>query len=217
MADIGLTSRRVGERLVREGKVLVNGKRAAVAQMVDPSKDKVTVDAAHTKTNEKITLAFHKPRGIVCSRNEEEGQTVFDLLPQFSHLSLVGRLDKQSEGLILLTNDGLITRKVTGADHTVEKEYIVTVRERLFPGIMERMSKGIAIDGKKTLPCIAKINKAPENSFTIVLNEGRKHQIRRMCEACKLTVDSLMRVRVGAIQLGTLAPGKYKKIDGAVW
>lgn len=215
LAEQGIVSRREGEKLVREGKVLVNGVRAANGQHIDPQKDKVELDKHHAE--QKITVAVHKPRGIVCSRNPLEGKTIFELLPQFENLHVVGRLDKESEGLLLLTNDGLITRKVTGEDHTVEKEYIVTVRERLFSGIMERMSKGIIIDSKKTLPCTAKINKSPTNSFTIILKEGRKHQIRRMCEACKLTVESLKRVRIGVVKLENLGVGKYRTVTTKVF
>lgn len=207
-AEQGMCSRREGERLVREGKVRVNGVRATNGQMIDPTRDTVTIDSAHVE--EKITIALHKPRGIVCSRNSNEGKTVFDMFPQFSHLHLVGRLDKESEGLLLLTNDGRITRLVTGDTHTIEKEYVVTVRERLFPGLMERMARGILIDGTKTLPCTATITKNDtEHVFTIILKEGRKHQIRRMCEACKLTVVSLKRVRIGSLLLGKLKSGAF--------
>lgn len=231
LAEAGIVSRREGERLVREGKVLVNGARATNGQHIDPKKDKVELDKNHAE--QKITVAVHKPRGIVCSRNPLEGKTIFQLLPQFDNLHVVGRLDKESEGLLLLTNDGLVSRKVTGEDHTVEKEYVVTVRERLFPGITERMEKGIVIDGEKTLPCTAHIDPASQSpdtlpitykgqtfvpqTFTIILKQGRKHQIRRMCEACKLTVVSLKRVRIGTVQIENLAPGKYRTVTTKVF
>jgi 23S rRNA pseudouridine2604 synthase len=213
LAEKGLASRREGERLVREGKVLVNGARASNGQMINPAHDVVTIDATHASS--KMTIAAHKPRGIVCSRNPLEGTTIFELFPQFNHLHVVGRLDKESEGLLLLSNDGLLTRLVTGADHTVEKEYVVTVRENVFAGMMEKMSKGIVIDGKKTLPCSASLTS--RHSFTIILKEGRKHQIRRMCEACKLTVESLQRVRIGNVPLGSLKPSTFTTVTVKVF
>jgi 23S rRNA pseudouridine2604 synthase len=231
LAEQGIVSRREGERLVHEGKVLVNGVRATNGQHIDPTTDTVELDKEHAE--QKITIAVHKPRGIVCSRNPLEGKTIYQLLPQFENLHVVGRLDKESEGLLLLTNDGLVSRKVTGEDHTVEKEYVVTVRERLFQGLMERMQNGIIFDGEQTLPCIATIN--PESldkdaqpvtykgqtfvpqTFTIVLKQGRKHQIRRMCEACKLTVVSLKRVRIGHVKIEKLEVGKYRTVAGKIF
>jgi 23S rRNA pseudouridine2604 synthase len=219
LAEQGICSRREGEKLVREGGVLVNGIVATNGQIVQSEKDVVTL--SKLSTVQKVTIAVHKPRGIVCSRNTAEGTTIFELLPHFAHLHVVGRLDKESEGLLLLTNDGLITRKVTGADHTVEKEYVVVVRERIFPGMMQRMRSGIVIDGQKTLPCTATVldagrtyieNTHAPNAFCITLKEGRKHQIRRMCEACKLTVVSLTRVRIGSVELGELGVGKYEAV-----
>jgi 23S rRNA pseudouridine2604 synthase len=208
LAEAGIVSRREGERLVKEGTVLVNGVRAKAGQLVNPLTDVVTL--APEGKEKKVTVAVHKPRGIVCSRNPLEGKTIFELLPQFEQLHVVGRLDKDSEGLLLLTNDGLVTRKITGADHAVEKEYIVTVRENVFEGIMNTIMAGVMIDGQKTLPCTAKV--LDHHSFSIILKEGRKHQIRRMCESSRLTVESLKRIRVGNVLLGEMEEGAYRTI-----
>jgi 23S rRNA pseudouridine2604 synthase len=213
LANLGLCSRREGERLVLAGKVQINGVRARIGIFVDASKDVVTIDGQKDAAP-KQTVAVFKPRGIVCSKNSEEGKTIFDQLPQYAGLNTVGRLDKESEGLLLLSDDGRVTKAVTGSDHRTEKEYIVEVREELFPGIMQRMEKGIKIEGSKTLPCIAKM-RDNRTSFNIILKEGRKHQIRRMCDACHLTVLSLKRIRVGVITLGKLRPGQARALSGA--
>ncbi len=213
LAERGLCSRREGERLVAAGKVTINGVIARVGALADPEKDIVAI-AGHAAEIPKMTVAVYKPRGIVCSKNTAEGKTVFELLPQYASLNTVGRLDKESEGLLLLTNDGRLTRAVTGDDHRIEKEYIVEVREELFPGLMQKMEKGIMIDGERTLPCVAKM-RDNRRSFSIILREGKKHQIRRMCDACHLTVLSLKRIRIGDVRLLKLRPGNVRPLTRA--
>lgn len=213
LAEQGLCSRREGERLVAAGKVTINGVTARVGALADPAKDVVSIVGIDAEAK-KETVAVYKPRGIVCSKNTAEGKTVFDLLPQYASLNTIGRLDKESEGLLLLTNDGRITRSVTGDDHRIEKEYIVEVREELFPGLMQKMEKGIKIDGERTLPCVAKM-RDNRRSFSITLREGKKHQIRRMCDACHLTVLSLKRIRIGDIRLLKLRPGNVRPLTSA--
>ncbi len=213
LAERGLCSRREGERLVAAGKVTVNGSVARVGTFADPDKDDVAI-VGQAAEIPKMTVAVYKPRGIVCSKNNAEGKTVFELLPQYASLNTVGRLDKESEGLLLLTNDGRLTRAVTGDDHRIEKEYIVDVREEIFPGLMQKMEKGIMIDGERTLPCIAKMREN-RRSFSIVLKEGKKHQIRRMCDACHLTVLSLKRIRIGDVRLLKLRPGNVRPLTRA--
>ncbi len=213
LAERGLCSRREGERLVIAGKVRVNGAVARIGMLADPEKDTIEI-AGMTDAPTKETIAVYKPRGVVCSKNNEEGKTIFDVLPQYAGLNTVGRLDKESEGLLLLTNDGRLTRAVTGDDHRIEKEYIVEVREEIFPGLMQKMEKGIKLDGEKTLPCIAKM-RDNRKSFTIILREGKKHQIRRMCDACHLTVLSLKRIRIGSVRLLKLRPGNVRPLTRA--
>lgn len=211
LAEKGYCSRREGERLVAAGKVTINGAIARVGALADPVKDVVSIIGMESEP-QKETVAVYKPRGIVCSKNSAEGKTVFDLLPQYASLNTVGRLDKESEGLLLLTNDGRLARAVTGDDHRIEKEYIVEVREEIFPGLMQKMEKGIKLDGEKTLPCVAKM-RDNRRSFSITLREGKKHQIRRMCDACHLTVLSLKRIRVGEIRLLKLRPGNARPLS----
>lgn len=207
-----ILSRREAETFIKMGLIKVNGK--IVSQMgmqIDPDKDKVEVlqekNGTKEKTN-KITVAVNKPRGVVSSKNIAEGKTVFELFPQFKNLNAVGRLDKESEGLLLLSNDGVITSIVTGDSHLIEKEYQVEVREKLSQSKIKRMADGVKIDGKMTLPAKTKI--LSSYSFSIILKEGRKHQIRRMCDALNLTVASLKRLRIGNIFLRGIPVGAYK-------
>ena len=161
-----------------------------LATQIDPAVDKIELDPSLLKSQqEKITIAIHKPRGVISSP---------ELLPkQYQHLNSVGRLDKESEGLLLLSNDGAITASVTGADHTIEKEYEVTVRERVTDSKLAKMASGINLEDGITLP--ARTKAIDDTNFRIILREGRNHQIRRMCEAMHLTVVSLKRLRIGRI------------------
>lgn len=133
------------------------------------------------------------------------------MFPQFKHLNTVGRLDKESEGLIILSNDGLITKAITGKHHPIEKEYRVEVREDILPWMMKKMSEGIQLHDGWTLPAKAiRINK---HTFHIILREGRKHQIRRMANECKLTIKSLKRVRIHTLKIGKMIPGNFRKLS----
>lgn len=210
LSQKGIMSRREAEEYIRQGKILLNGK--VVKEMgvqIDPEKDKVEV-LSQKGDNKKITVAVYKPRGIVCSKNPAEGKSIFDIFPQFSELNTVGRLDKESEGLLLLSNDGVVTAKITSQDHLVEKEYEVTTREPVMPNHLRRMEGGIMLDGKKTLP--AKAERLNRNSFSLILREGRNHQIRRMADTVHLTIERLVRVRIGNITLSGLTPGKSRVI-----
>ncbi|MEK7114914.1 MAG: pseudouridine synthase [Patescibacteria group bacterium] len=203
-------SRREAEEYIRRGKILLNGK--VVKEMgarIDPEKDRVEV-LNLPNDKKKITVAVYKPRGIVCSKNPAEGKSIFDIFPQFTELNTVGRLDKESEGLLLLSNDGVVTAKITGEDHSVEKEYEVTTREPVMPNHLRKMEEGIMLDGKKTLSTKAK--RLSRNSFSLILREGRNHQIRRMADTVHLTIEKLVRVRIGDITLSGLTPGKSRAI-----
>ncbi len=205
-------SRREAEEYIKEGRITVNGKVVTVMGVqIDPSVDVVKLlDGTHGATDEKITIAVNKPRGIVCSRAKNEGKTIFELLPEFEKLNVVGRLDKESEGLLLMSNDGVVTSAVTGEDHKVEKEYTVRVREEISGLSQRRMEQGIQLEDGLTLPATVTIQSG--HRFTIVLREGRKHQIRRMADAVRLTITDLARVRIGNIKLGRLKPGEYRKV-----
>ncbi|MFA6364828.1 MAG: pseudouridine synthase [Candidatus Paceibacterota bacterium] len=207
-----ILSRRETEDFILKGFITVNGKVVKeLGTQIDPTKDKVEIiEAAKPTLGKKITIAFHKPRGIVVSKIKEEGPTIFDLLPQFTYLNAVGRLDKESEGLILLSNDGAVTATVTGTEHLVEKEYEVEVSEPVNAGKLRKMEEGIMLVDGKTLP--AKTYRLSPTSFHIVLREGRKHQIRRMCAALRLTIIRLKRIRIGTILLKGIDSGKYREL-----
>lgn len=212
LSERKILSRREAEDFMLKGFITVNGKVVKeLGTQIDPEKDKVEIiESANPALGKKITIAFNKPRGIVSSKIKEEGPTVFDLLPEFKHLNTVGRLDKESEGLLLLSNDGTITSTITGTDHLIEKEYEVTVNEPLTPGKLKKMETGIMLAEGMTLP--AKTKQIGPNVFKIILKEGKKHQIRRMCAAVYLTIARLKRIRVGTITLKDIPSGKYRQL-----
>lgn len=208
-----ILSRRETEDYIREGLIVCNGQIVRdLGRQIDPEKDKIEILApTKNKINKKITIAVNKPRGIVCSKNKSEGKTIFELFPEFENLNAVGRLDKESEGLILLSNDGVITSVITGSDHKIGKEYEVAVQEDLNKIKMNILEKGVMIDGKITLP--AKIKIMGDHVFNIILKEGRKHQIRRMADVVKLTILKLKRIRIGNISLKDIKVGSYRMLS----
>ena len=214
LSDKGVCSRREAEELIRRGLVSVHGKiLKEMGVKVDPEKDKVEIISSRgDKTETKTSVIIYKPRGIVSSRIPSEGRTIYELFPQFSKLNIIGRLDKESEGLLLLSNDGVVARAVTGEEHKVEKEYEVKVQEEINPSRITRSFKeGIELEDGKTLP--AKVKILGGNTFRVILKEGRNHQIRRMCEHIRLTAVKLKRVRIGNISLGKLKPGEWRRLE----
>ncbi len=214
MSERKVLSRRETEAYLLKGLIKVNGEVVKdLGRQIDPEKDKVEIVGQlkpmnRGKVEEKITIAYNKPRGVVSSKSRSEGETIFDRLPEFYHLNAVGRLDKESDGLILLSNDGVITAVVTGNDHKIEKEYEVGTREELKERHMRIMERGMQIGDESTLP--AKTELLSSHTFKIVLKEGKHHQIRRMCAALNLTIDSLKRIRIGNILLRGIKEGGYK-------
>lgn len=213
LSEQGIMSRREAQALMKKGDILLNGKKIKETGIkINPAVDKITIaNQGEVKLKAKETVAVHKPRGVISSKDEDGVKTIFDIFPQFAHLNCVGRLDKESEGLILLSNDGIVTKMVTGKDHIIEKEYVVETRENIMPAMMARMSKGIKLKDGWTKP--ARAEKIDKHTFRIVLIEGKKHQIRRMADACRLTIKSLKRIRVGNIELGGMYAGQWKKVD----
>jgi pseudouridine synthase len=214
LSDKGVCSRREAEELIRRGLVSVNGKiLREMGVKVDPEKDKVEVISSRKdKTERKESVIIYKPRGIVSSRIPSEGKTIYELFPQFVKLNIIGRLDKESEGLLLLSNDGVLARAVTGDQHSVEKEYEVRVQEKINSSRLTRsFGEGVELEDGKTLP--AKVKILSENSFLVAIKEGRNHQIRRMCEHIRLTAVKLKRLRIGGISLGKLKPGDWRRLE----
>ncbi len=212
LSQEGICSRREAEKLMLEGKVLVNEKVVReLGTQINPEKDEVRVMSNEIGNSEKkITVIVNKPRNIVCSKSTAEGETIFELLPQYKELNIVGRLDKASEGLLILSNDGVITRRVTGEEHTMDKEYEVKVRENVNPFKLRFFERGMTLEDGPTLA--AKTRLLDIHSFRIILREGRKHQIRRMCEKLHLTVTRLKRLRIGPISLDNLKSGVSREL-----
>jgi 23S rRNA pseudouridine2604 synthase len=212
LSSQNIMSRREAKSYLEKGLIKINGEKASSGQKIHPEKDTLEYHPSVQKMmSEKTTVAVHKPRGVISSKDTDKGRNIFDVFPQFTDLNTVGRLDKESEGLILLSNDGLVTKAVTGKDHVIEKEYRVIVRERVTAEMMRKMSSGIRLEDGWTLP--AKAVKKDAHTFHITLREGRKHQIRRMSNACRLTIESLKRIRIDTIQLGKMLPGNFRNIS----
>ncbi len=208
LSEQGIMSRREAKKAILERVIFVNGTVPNPGDKIDPATDRITFSKKKKNEQEKMTVAVYKPRGFISSKDTDKGKNIFDKFPKFAHLNTVGRLDKESEGLILLSNDGLVTKAITGKDHLVEKEYLVEVREEFLPWMAKKMSEGIKLEDGWTLP--ANASRVNKNTFRITLKEGRKHQIRRMANACHLTIRSLKRVRVHTIKIGAMLPGNFR-------
>ncbi len=205
LRDNGVASRREVDELVRAGNVFINGKRAEMGALVG-SQDKVTLKGV--KDKEYVYMAYYKPRGVPTQSNDEE-----NVIDKWRDKGIfpIGRLDKQSEGLIILTNDGRITSKILGAKSGFEKEYLVKVKEHLRSGVEGIIKKGMTTETfGKLLPAEAKIT--GDKEIKIILHEGKKHQIRVMLGELNYTVGSLKRLRIGKIKLGSLKPGDTRKL-----
>lgn len=209
LAQHNIASRREAKVLIEKGLVLVNGVVATEAGLKLGPKDSVTTANNLETLSKKETILIYKPRGIACSINTNEGRTLTQLFPQFKHLTYVGRLDKESEGLLLLSNDGRITKLITGTD-LVDKEYVVTVRENVLPIHLSKIQKGMTIEKERVMGAHA--YKESKNQLRIILREGKKHQVRRMANALHLTVTSLVRTRIGPLTIGKLRPGYFRKL-----
>jgi pseudouridine synthase len=212
LSEQGICSRREAEDLIKRGLVALNG--VVVREMgvhIDPTKDTITIlPYGQREISQKKTIALYKPRGIASSRIKSEGQNVYDLFPQFENLDIIGRLDKASEGLLLLSDDGVLAKAVTGEAHAIEKEYEVTIREETNAGRLKKLEPGIVLEDGPTLPCQTKL--IGPHRFRIIIREGRKHQIRRMCEFLHLTVVQLRRLRIGPLTIGDLKPGAFRPL-----
>ena len=204
LSELQYCSRRAADKLIAEGKVKINGKGAIIGQKVNAG-DRVEVDLPTVKkiSAGRVYLAYHKPAGIDSHAIKIAGHQ--NLFP-------IGRLDKNSRGLMILTNDGRVTDRMLNPKHEHEKEYAVTVDKTLRPGFLEKMRAGIAIDDYVTRP--AKVSKLGERKFKIILTEGRHHQIRRMADAFGYTVRDLKRERIMAIKLTGLSQGQSRALAG---
>ena len=216
LSEKGICSRREADKLISEGRITVNGEAASVGQKVtDTDEIRINGKPVNKKAPEKVILAVHKPVGVVCTTRTFPGEeNIVDMVAYESRLYPVGRLDKDSEGLIFLTNDGKFAEEVTKASGQHEKEYEVTVNKEITEAFLKRMSKGIYLKDldKKTRPC--KVFLSGEKRFRIILTQGLNRQIRRMCSACGYEVLRLRRIRIMNVTLGNLKEGAFRKVEG---
>ena len=212
LSQAGICSRRQADTYVEEGRVEVDGEIAVSGTKVLPGQS-VTFDGKPVKIQEDlIFLAFHKPRGIVCTASKEEKDNIIDYINYPTRIYPVGRLDKDSQGLILLTNDGEAANQIMKARNYHEKEYVVTVDQKITPEFLRQMSGGLYLKelDVHTRPCT--VTKVNDRTFRIILTQGYNRQIRRMCETCGYRVTRLVRTRVMNVLLGDLAPGTYREL-----
>lgn len=217
LSACGVASRRKAEELITAGRVQVNGRPAVVGQPVVPGKDKILLDGRPVRApHARLYIALNKPRGYVTTLHDELGRRcVTELLRGFeTRVYPVGRLDRDSEGLLLLTDDGEFTNFLTHPRHHVPKIYHVSVRPGATAEQMRRLAEGVELDGRLTAPAqVQLLNGAPErSSLEITITEGRNRQVRRMCEALGLTVARLSRVGIGNLRLGSLRPGQWREL-----
>ena len=217
LARAGYGSRRSSEELILAGRVKVNGKSAVLGTKADPRRDTITVDNKQIpKEPEPVYIALNKPQGILSEVNEDEPrQTVRDLVPVPGHLFIVGRLDMESEGLILLTNDGELANQLTHPRYGHEKEYRVLVGQRPDDRQLEAWRHGVVLeDGYRTAPAQVRIESpAGKNAWLrVVLHEGKKRQIREMGRQTGLPVLRILRVRIGSLLLGDLRVGQWRHL-----
>lgn len=214
LAQAGLCSRRAADQLIEEGKVLVNGKVASQGTKVSES-DKVELKGKQIKGSlEKVLLAFYKPVGVTCTEKDKFAEKkVLDYVKSRTRVTYAGRLDKDSEGLMLLTNDGDLIQALMKGANGHEKEYVVKVDQEITEEFMEQLQKGIYLKelDRTTRECVA--TKQGKFTFRIVLTQGMNRQIRRMCEACGYHVKALKRLRIMNIELKQLKPGESRVLS----
>lgn len=208
IAEAGICSRREADRLIEAGKVEINGRHATLGDRVSDEDDVVVNGKRISANTEKFYIAFHKPVGVITTTDKKSTNTVMDYVKPGVRVFPVGRLDVESSGLLLLTNDGEIVNKILKSENKLEKEYVVSVNKAVQPEDIEALRQGVKIDGRKTLP--AKVERLGAKRLDIVLVQGRNRQIRRMCERLGYEVKTLERVRIGEIRLEDIAPGRWR-------
>ena len=218
MAHAGVASRRSSEVLIQQGRVTVNGKMITeLGKKVDPQSDVIRVDGERIEIIQKHTyIALNKPQGYVTSVSDPSGlPTVRDLIDHSARIYPVGRLDVTSKGLVLLTDDGDLTHRLTHPSFEHDKEYHVLVRGQPSPRNLNRLRSGIRLEDGLTAPAEVEVlrNEVTRTRLRVVIHEGRKHQIRRMCEAIHHPVFQITRVRIGPIKLGNLESGHWRYLD----
>ncbi len=214
ISDSGICSRREADRYIEMGQVFVNGKRAEIGRLVDAVHDRVMVNGMPVEPkgeHEMVVLAFNKPRGIVSTTDKAEKDNIVNYVSYHERIFPVGRLDKDSQGLIFLTNDGDIVNKILRAGNKHEKEYLVTVNKPITDDFIIKMGNGVPILGTMTKKC--KVEKINQDTFRIILVQGLNRQIRRMCEYFGYQVIKLERIRIMNITLKGIGLGEWRILE----
>ena len=210
LSEAGVCSRREADRLIEMGRVTVDGKTAQTGMRVIPGQKVCVGKRIVSKKDEMVVLAVNKPRGIVCTEEKRERNSIVRFLDYPIRVTYIGRLDKDSRGLLLMTNNGDIINRMMRASNHHEKEYKVTVDREITDEFLKKMAAGVPILDTVTRPC--KVRKIGKYTFSIILTQGLNRQIRRMCEALGYEVKDLLRVRVMNIRLGSLKEGEYREL-----
>jgi 23S rRNA pseudouridine2604 synthase len=208
LAEKGISTRKAADKLIMAGKVIINGRKAVLGDKVEET-DKVEI--SKKIKNDFLYYAYYKPRGVI-THSPQKGEKDILTSSGLKGVFPIGRLDKDSEGLIILTNDGRITDRLLNPKYDHEKEYVVKTREPIKPFHLKVMEKGMDLEGIKTKP--AKTKFINEFTFSIIIREGQKHQIRRMCDALSLSIDSLKRIRIMNIKTDKLKNNQYRELKG---
>jgi 23S rRNA pseudouridine2604 synthase len=207
----GLCSRRAADRLIEDGRVLINGRRAVLGDQVG-DEDVVTLDGCRvSRHRDTVYLAYHKPVGVTCTTDLQVPGNIIMAIGYPTRIFPIGRLDKDSSGLILLTNDGDIVNRILRVEFGHEREYVVTVDQAYPDAVLQSLAQGVMVLGKRTHPC--RTCRVDRKRFRITLTEGRNRQIRRMCSALGYRVVELVRVRIMHIQLGALRVGQWRYLS----
>ncbi|WP_027108174.1 23S rRNA pseudouridine(2604) synthase RluF [Lacticigenium naphthae] len=211
ISEAGKASRRGADKLIAEGQVTVNGKRATIGSQVEPGDDvRVGGNQIYVARN-NVYIALNKPVGITSTSEKDVKGNIVDLVNHPFRVFNIGRLDKDSEGLILLTNDGDIVNEILRSENKHEKKYVVSVDRPITPEFLKNMSEGVKILGTTTLPC--KVEQISKYDFQIILTQGLNRQIRRMCEELGYNVYRLQRLQIMNIQLGNLPIGQWRYLS----
>ena len=211
ISEAGTASRRGADKLITEGRVTINGKRATIGSQVEPGDDvRVNGNQLFVARN-NVYIALNKPVGITCTTEKGVKGNIVDLVNHPFRVFHIGRLDKDSEGLILLTNDGDIVNEILRSENQHEKEYVVSVDRPITPEFLKQMSEGVKILDTVTLPC--KVEQLSKYDFKIILTQGLNRQIRRMCEELGYNVYRLQRIRIMNIQLDNLPVGQWRYLS----
>lgn len=214
LSQAGVCSRRKAEEYIERGLVTVNGEKAKIGQSVDPEKDEIVInDTVVRETSELVYYKLHKPRDIITTCKQDGESSILDIVDINERVFPIGRLDKETTGLILLTNDGRLSNYLMHPRYEHEKEYSVEVYGRIEDAALTDMSQGVMVLGKMTKP--ATITRLSSGKFSIVITEGRNRQIRRMVESVGYTIKRLKRIRIENILLGEMEEGEYKPLTKA--